>query len=68
MNSFSFDDKQGSLAEFRSGAFRYAGAMAVPLLSKKIVKKRVKKFKRPQSDRKISVKVSGLLLRSELVS
>ncbi|KAL5175370.1 60S ribosomal protein L32-1 [Glycine soja] len=30
--------------------------MAVPLLSKKIVKKRVKKFKRPQSDRKISVK------------
>nr|DAD37159.1 TPA_asm: hypothetical protein HUJ06_007800 [Nelumbo nucifera] len=31
--------------------------MAVPLLSKKIVKKRVKKFKRPQSDRKISVKV-----------
>lgn len=31
--------------------------MAVPLLSKKVVKKRVKKFKRPQSDRKISVKV-----------
>lgn len=31
--------------------------MAVPLLSKKIVKKRTKKFKRPQSDRKISVKV-----------
>ncbi|XP_011623229.1 60S ribosomal protein L32-1-like [Amborella trichopoda] len=30
--------------------------MAVPLLNKKIVKKRVKKFKRPQSDRKISVK------------
>ncbi|CAN6470196.1 unnamed protein product [Victoria cruziana] len=30
--------------------------MAVPLLSKKIIKKRVKKFKRPQSDRKISVK------------
>uniref|UniRef100_A0A2P2KI71 60S ribosomal protein L32 n=3 Tax=Rhizophora mucronata TaxID=61149 RepID=A0A2P2KI71_RHIMU len=30
--------------------------MAVPLLSKKIVKKRVKKFKRPQSDRKIAVK------------
>ncbi|KAJ8421416.1 hypothetical protein Cgig2_023591 [Carnegiea gigantea] len=30
--------------------------MAVPLLDKKIVKKRVKKFKRPQSDRKISVK------------
>ncbi|KAK6251344.1 Large ribosomal subunit protein eL32 - like 2 [Theobroma cacao] len=28
--------------------------MAVPLLSKKIVKKRVKKFKRPQSDRKVS--------------
>ncbi|KAJ4975256.1 hypothetical protein NE237_000362 [Protea cynaroides] len=33
-------------------------AMAVPLLTKKIVKKRVKKFKRPQSDRKISVKPS----------
>lgn len=33
------------------------GEMAVPLLSKKVVKKRVKKFKRPQSDRKISVKV-----------
>ncbi|GAB2241116.1 hypothetical protein Droror1_Dr00017891, partial [Drosera rotundifolia] len=33
-------------------------AMAVPLLSKKIVKKRVKKFIRPQSDRKISVKPS----------
>lgn len=31
--------------------------MAVPLLTKKIVKKRVKQFKRPQSDRKISVKV-----------
>ncbi|KAJ6329697.1 hypothetical protein OIU77_011216 [Salix suchowensis] len=30
--------------------------MAVPLLTKKIVKKRVKKFKRPQSDRKVSVK------------
>ena len=35
--------------------------MAVPLLSKKIVKKRVKKFKRPQSDRKISVKVYSKL-------
>jgi hypothetical protein len=33
------------------------GKMAVPLLTKKIVKKRVKKFKRPQSDRKICVKV-----------
>ncbi|KAG6735456.1 hypothetical protein POTOM_061937 [Populus tomentosa] len=32
--------------------------MAVPLLTKKIVKKRVKKFKRPQSDRKISVKTN----------
>ncbi|CAL0329662.1 hypothetical protein TanjilG_31350 [Lupinus angustifolius] len=32
--------------------------MAVPLLSKKIIKKRVKRFKRPQSDRKISVKPS----------
>ncbi|KAK1576985.1 hypothetical protein Q3G72_018069 [Acer saccharum] len=30
--------------------------MAVPLLTKKVVKKRVKQFKRPQSDRKISVK------------
>jgi large subunit ribosomal protein L32e len=28
----------------------------VPILTKKIVKKRVKKFKRPQSDRKICVK------------
>lgn len=36
--------------------------MAVPLLTKKIVKKRVKKFKRPQSDRKISVKVIFLIL------
>ena len=36
--------------------------MAVPLLSKKIVKKRVKKFKRPQSDRKVSVKVYLYLL------
>lgn len=33
--------------------------MAFPLLSKKIVKKRLKKFKRPQSDRKISVKVNN---------
>ncbi|KAF3334345.1 putative ubiquitin-like-specific protease 2B isoform X4 [Carex littledalei] len=32
--------------------------MAVPLLTKKIVKKRVKHFKRPQSDRKICVKPS----------
>ncbi|KAE9599869.1 hypothetical protein Lal_00045902 [Lupinus albus] len=32
--------------------------MAVPLLMKKIVKMRVKRFKRPQSDRKISVKPS----------
>ncbi|XP_042382567.1 60S ribosomal protein L32-1-like [Zingiber officinale] len=32
--------------------------MAVPLLTKKIVKKRVKKFKRPQSDRKICVKTN----------
>jgi len=31
--------------------------MAVPLLTKKIVKKRVKRFIRPQSDRKICVKV-----------
>ncbi|KAG6503435.1 hypothetical protein ZIOFF_035748 [Zingiber officinale] len=34
--------------------------MAVPLLTKKIVKKRVKKFKRPQSDRKICVKMQLL--------
>ncbi|TYG61895.1 hypothetical protein ES288_D07G185400v1 [Gossypium darwinii] len=32
--------------------------MAVPLLSKKIAKKLVKKFMRPQSDRKISVKTN----------
>ncbi|KMT17293.1 hypothetical protein BVRB_2g039910 [Beta vulgaris subsp. vulgaris] len=32
--------------------------MAVPLLDKKIVKKRVKKFKRPQHDRKICVKTN----------
>uniref|UniRef100_A0A5B7B2T2 Putative 60S ribosomal protein L32-1 n=1 Tax=Davidia involucrata TaxID=16924 RepID=A0A5B7B2T2_DAVIN len=32
--------------------------MAVPLLTKKIVKKRVKKFKRPQSDWKMSVKTN----------
>ncbi|KAM6552243.1 hypothetical protein CsatB_002051 [Cannabis sativa] len=32
--------------------------MAVPLLTKKIIKKRVKSFIRPQSDRKISVKES----------
>ncbi|KAL6288151.1 hypothetical protein ACE6H2_012541 [Prunus campanulata] len=31
--------------------------MAVPLLNKAIVKKRVKQFKRPQSDHKVSVKV-----------
>ena len=37
--------------------FVFEEAMAVPLLTKKIVKKRVKKFKRPQSDWKISVKV-----------
>ncbi|PIN13826.1 hypothetical protein CDL12_13554 [Handroanthus impetiginosus] len=35
--------------------------MAVPLLDKKIIKKRVKKFKRPQSDRFVSVKVFGFL-------
>ncbi|KAF8399973.1 hypothetical protein HHK36_015845 [Tetracentron sinense] len=34
--------------------------MDVPLLTKKtVIKKRVKKFKRPQSDRKISVKPSS---------
>ncbi|VFQ61563.1 unnamed protein product [Cuscuta campestris] len=32
--------------------------MAVPLLNKRIVKKRVKKFKRAQSDRYVSVKPS----------
>ncbi|KAK8997544.1 hypothetical protein V6N11_012101 [Hibiscus sabdariffa] len=40
----------------RSSVLHHQEEMAVPLLSKKIVKKRVKKFKRPQSDRKISVK------------
>uniref|UniRef100_A0A803M8X6 60S ribosomal protein L32 n=1 Tax=Chenopodium quinoa TaxID=63459 RepID=A0A803M8X6_CHEQI len=33
--------------------------MAVPKLDKKIVKKRMKQFKRPQSDRKICVKTKG---------
>jgi large subunit ribosomal protein L32e len=32
--------------------------MAVPLLTKRIVKKRVKKFKRPWSDRLVSVKAN----------
>ncbi|MBA0611207.1 hypothetical protein Godav_011908, partial [Gossypium davidsonii] len=32
--------------------------MAVPLLLKKIVKKSVKKFKRPQTDCKISVETN----------
>jgi len=32
--------------------------MAIPLMNKKIVKKRVKKFIRPQSDRRICVKES----------
>jgi large subunit ribosomal protein L32e len=31
--------------------------MAVPLLTKKVVKKRSAKFIRPQSDRRITVKV-----------
>uniref|UniRef100_M0ZTT3 Uncharacterized protein n=1 Tax=Solanum tuberosum TaxID=4113 RepID=M0ZTT3_SOLTU len=31
--------------------------MAVPLLKKKVIKKRVKQFKRYQSDRRITVKV-----------
>ncbi|KAL6211002.1 hypothetical protein ACLB2K_016231 [Fragaria x ananassa] len=35
-----------------------SGTMAVPLLKKQIVKKRVKQFKRPQSDRKICVKTN----------
>ncbi|KAG6512434.1 hypothetical protein ZIOFF_030545 [Zingiber officinale] len=35
--------------------------MAVPLLTKKIAKKRAKKFKRPQSDRKICVKGCTLM-------
>ena len=42
-------------------AASFADPMAVPLLTKKPVKKRVKKFKRTQSDRKICVKVSFLL-------
>lgn len=41
--------------------------MAVPLLTKKIVKKRVKHFKRPQSDRKISVKVLWFPKHSDLL-
>lgn len=36
--------------------------MVVPLLNKKIVKKRVLKFKRAQSDRRITVKVLFLCL------
>jgi large subunit ribosomal protein L32e len=36
--------------------------MAVPLLTKKIVKKRVKQFKRPHSDRYIGLKVVALPL------
>eukprot|EP00252_Welwitschia_mirabilis_P014017 TRINITY_DN31034_c0_g1_i1.p1 TRINITY_DN31034_c0_g1~~TRINITY_DN31034_c0_g1_i1.p1 ORF type:complete len:134 (+),score=22.99 TRINITY_DN31034_c0_g1_i1:187-588(+) len=32
--------------------------MPTPILKKKIIKKRIKKFKRPQSDRKIAVKES----------
>ncbi|KAG5622221.1 hypothetical protein H5410_007439 [Solanum commersonii] len=31
--------------------------MAVPLLKKKVIKKRVKQFKRYQSDRRITVKI-----------
>ncbi|XP_034691991.1 60S ribosomal protein L32-1-like isoform X1 [Vitis riparia] len=38
-----------------SNFLQISETMAVPLLSKRIVKKRVKKFKRPQSDRKVSV-------------
>lgn len=44
-----------SLLTFNVGI--YISEMAVPKLDKKIVKKRVKKFKRTQSDWKISVKV-----------
>lgn len=40
-----------------AGCFCRRPKMAVPLLTKKIVKKWVKKFKRHQSDRKISVKI-----------
>ena len=36
--------------------------MAVPLLTKKVVKKRSAKFIRPQSDRRITVKVTISLL------
>ncbi|CAL9190477.1 unnamed protein product [Musa hybrid cultivar] len=39
--------------------------MAVPLLTKRIVKKRVKQFKRPQSDRKICVKVRSIYMHGE---
>ncbi|KAF7120175.1 hypothetical protein RHSIM_Rhsim13G0051300 [Rhododendron simsii] len=40
--------------------------MAVPLLTKKIVKKRVKKFKRPQSDWKISVKETATFINNDV--
>jgi large subunit ribosomal protein L32e len=40
--------------------------MVVPLLTKKIVKKRVKQFKRPHSDRYIGLKVLSLSLSLSL--
>ncbi|KAK8654102.1 hypothetical protein V6N13_128079 [Hibiscus sabdariffa] len=57
LHGFSHWDKTQPMFVFhKRRRFFTQGKMAVPLLSKKIVKKRVKKFKRPQSDRKISVK------------
>ncbi|XP_020261567.1 60S ribosomal protein L32-1-like [Asparagus officinalis] len=47
-----------SFPRVRVSALDYGVEMAVPLLTKKIIKKRVKQFKRPQSDRKICVKPS----------
>ncbi|KAL8515770.1 hypothetical protein ACS0TY_014457 [Phlomoides rotata] len=57
----SGEDDEGVNGEENRGAVAAAPpseAMAVPLLDKKIVKKRVKKFKRHQSDRWVSVKTN----------
>ncbi|KAK6797261.1 hypothetical protein RDI58_004963 [Solanum bulbocastanum] len=40
--------------------------MAVPLLQKKVIKKRVKQFKRHQSDRRITVKSIDSRVRRKL--
>ncbi|KAL8515743.1 hypothetical protein ACS0TY_014430 [Phlomoides rotata] len=55
------EDDDGVNGEENRGAVAAAPpseAMAVPLLDKKFVKKRVKKFKRHQSDRWVSVKTN----------